>query len=162
MRKTKELIVVIAVLAALIALVGLVQAKDLRDYLWQPPGSVYAEYGWDEDTFRFYNMVANKELGQGHEPRIKALENKVAKLLIEVNELKNRVSEAAVLPTMDEREAVDTKVPSEFTVGEGGIGSIASGEPGRNTLPNARRTENKYPVYESRFPKPTDANEVAK
>lgn len=174
MRKTKEFVILIVIFVALVVSTELVfgywpkndtggqpKVKDLRDYLLQPPASVYAEYGWNEDTFRLYNMVANKELGQGHEPRIKALEDNVAKLLIEVNDLKKQVSEATVLPTLDDGEAVDTNVPQKSTEMEGGS-KLRGGDPGIDTLPDlGKRTENRYPEYESRCPGPTDSNEVA-
>ncbi len=35
--------------------------KMLRDFLFQPPNSVYQQYGYSEETFLFYNIIANKE-----------------------------------------------------------------------------------------------------
>ena len=115
MRRIKELILVLVILAAMVALIGYAHGKDLRDFLLQPPASVYQEYDYSEDTFRLYNMVATKELGQSHEARIKALENNMGKLRIEVNELKKQVSEAATLSTLDEREVIDTNIPPKPT-----------------------------------------------
>lgn len=62
--------------------------KDLRDFLIQPPNSIYQEYGYSEETLFLYNILTLKEVCQsyavkiqGSEARIKSLEEQVAELV---------------------------------------------------------------------------------
>jgi hypothetical protein len=56
--------------------------RNLRDFLWQTPNSVYQEFGYSEETFLYWNVVALKERYEKQEARIAALEGKVAELEI--------------------------------------------------------------------------------
>ncbi len=87
MKRSKEvtIIVVLLVVAVLTCKMafganGVQRPKDLRDFLAQPPNSVYQVYGYSEETFLLYNIIAVMEASQKQELRIKALEKQVAEL----------------------------------------------------------------------------------
>ncbi len=54
------------------------KAKDLRDFLLQPPNKIWQEYGYSEDNLRLYNIARLIELNGVFAKRITTLEGKVS------------------------------------------------------------------------------------
>ncbi len=85
MRKFILLIVLVVILCLVgvpfaLAQVQVQKSKDLRDFMLQPPNSVYREYRYSEETFLFYNIIAAQEASQLNAQKIKVLEELVKKL----------------------------------------------------------------------------------
>ena len=84
--RTFEVLVVMAILAVFSYIVFGVAApvpnpkRNLRDFIYQTPSSIYQEFGYSEETELFYNIVTLKEIVQKYEVRIKALETQIAEL----------------------------------------------------------------------------------
>lgn len=75
------------------------EVRPLRDFMFQPPNSIYAKYGYSEDTFRFYNFIHLKDICQIFEAQIKALRAEIDELKEQVAELKKPVK---VLPLVSD------------------------------------------------------------
>ena len=91
--KKREIAIIVALLVLLVIGGKLAfgvneaqQPKDLRDFLVQPPNSVYQAYGYSEETQLLYNLIDLRAICINQEARIKALELQVAEL-VEIVEL---------------------------------------------------------------------------
>ncbi len=114
MKKGKEVIIIVVILVVTVLLCNLAfgineiqKPKDLRDFLSQPPNSIYQIYGYSEETFLLYNIIALREACQSYELRIKALETQVAELKVMLLEQKKIQFSASVDLDKDGIKVVD-------------------------------------------------------
>ena len=86
--KKREVAIIVVLLALVVILCNVAfgvnevqQPKPLRDFLVQPPNSVYQTYGYSEETLLLYNLIDLKVTNNQQEARIKALEIQVTALM---------------------------------------------------------------------------------
>lgn len=67
--------------------------KPMVDFMFTPPNSIYAEYGFSDKTFKFFNFIKLREVWQAQDIQIAALRAEVDELKKQVAELKENESD---------------------------------------------------------------------